>query len=480
MMVRMADTTRTISQSALRFFSGTFLSRLSGMARDMAMAFAFGTHPSVAAFLTAFRLAHLFRRLLGEGAMQTAFIPQFEHLRAEDPARAGRLFLDLKKYLTLSLLAIISFITVVLWPLFAQNEIARLTLLMLPSLLFICLFGINASFLQCHNRYFLPSVAPCLFNLIWIASLAFLWPFPPERAMEYLSFGIILACLAQWLTTQRETGRILQQYPPPKTNTHDLKMLIAPLSLSFIGVASTQVNSALDTLFARFAEAEGPAYLWYAIRLQQLPLALFGIALSSALLPPLTRSKQNPDQFCHFLQFAIQRSLLLMLPTTVYLYLLGENCVQLIFERGSFTHASTLATTQCLWAYAFGLIPMAMILLLAPALYAFGDYRSASRGSVMSMGMNALLNALMVFVLGYGAFSVALATTFSAWWQCLYLYRRLQNHVPFRFPPILQILLYTLSGLAAFRFALLFESNFLMLSLAFALPPAYYLYRSSV
>lgn len=481
----MQDTTRTITKSALRFLSGTFLSRLTGMARDVAMAYAFGTHPSVAAFLTAFRLSHLFRRLLGEGAMQTAFIPQFEHLRAADPSRATRLFLDLKKWITLIILGFIILTTAIIWPLFAHHEIIKLTLLMLPSLLFICLYGINASFLQCHNHYFTASVAPCLFNLIWIASLLFLYKLPAEKAMEFLALSIILACLAQWLATRRETAQLLA---PPSHETHDLKTLIAPLSLSFIGVASTQVNAAVDTLFARFAEAEGPAYLWYAIRLQQLPLALFGIALSSALLPPLTRAikSQNIEQFCHFLRFAIRQCLNLMLPITLYLFLLGDHCVHLLFQHGSFTPASTAATSNCLYAYAFGLIPMALILLLAPALYAFNDYRAPSKGSVISMTLNILLNALFIFAMGYGAFSVAIATSLSAWWQCYYLYRCLQKHVPFAFPPITQTLTYTLAGAALYKLASHLiphtlplhpnwqsVSSFCLLSLTFGLIPLY-------
>lgn len=473
----MTDTTRTITRSALRFFSGTFLSRLTGLARDVAMAFAFGTHPSVAAFLTAFRLAHLFRRLLGEGAMQTAFIPQFEKLKSVEPSRAINLFLDLRKYLTLSLLLLISLITFLLWPLLAHQEIAKLTLLMLPSLLFICLFGINASFLQCHGHYFTPSVAPCLFNFLWIATLFFLFSYPVERAMVYLSLGINGACLAQWLMTERE---VRQLYTAPKIRTHDLKLLLSPLLLSFVGVASTQVNSALDTLFARFAEGEGPAYLWYAIRVQQLPLALFGIALSSALLPPLTRSKGNPERFCHFLHFGVERALMLMVPITVYLFLLGEGCIRVIYERGSFTSLSTRATAECLWAYGFGLVPMALILLFNPALNALGDYRSGSRASLVAVGMNVFLNALLVFVLGYGAFSVALATSVSAWWQGYYLYLVLRRHLSFSLPSLWGIVGYTFLGVLAYELVKSAFPNFFFLSVVYGLPPAYYLLKSTI
>lgn len=437
------DTTRTIARTAAHFFSGTFLSRLSGLVRDMAMAFAFGTHPSTAAFLTAFRLAHLFRRLLGEGAMQTAFIPQFEKLKAEDPERALKFYLDLKKTLILILLGLISFGMCALWLFSGQSEILHLTKLMLPSLFFIALFGLNASFLQCHQHYFTPSVAPSLFNFIWIGSIFFLLQMPVERAMEWLSGGIILASFAQWLLTERKAATL---FTPPKTKSSDLHHLIRPLLLGFVGVASTQINAVLDSLFARFADLEGPAYLWYAIRIQQLPLALFGIALSSALLPPLTRAVKEIPKFCAFLRFALEWSIALMLPLTIALFLLGDYCVHLLFERGEFTFASTLATTKCLWAYAAGLVPMTLILIFAPALYAFNDYSSPSRASLIAMGMNCTFNFLLIF-LGYGAVSVAIATSISAWWQMFYLYFCLKRHVKeIEIPQIMPIIFYSFCG----------------------------------
>lgn len=431
------DTTRSIVRSAAHFFSGTLLSRLSGLARDMAMAFAFGTHPSTAAFLTAFRLAHLFRRLLGEGAMQTAFIPQYEKLKAEDPMRAVKFYLDLKKTLMVILCLIIPLGMGILW--LVSGEIAHLTKLMLPSLFFIALFGLNASYLQCHNNYFIPGAAPALFNFVWIGSIFFLLHLPVEQAMEWLAGGIICASFVQWLATERRLSA--------PENTSDLKPLIRPLLLSFVGVTSSQINSALDPLFARFAEPEGPAYLWYAIRLQQLPLALFGIALSNALLPPLTRSVKEIPKFCSFLRFALEVCLGLMLPLTIALFFLGDYTVHLLFERGEFTYTSTLATTKCLWAYTFGLIPMALILLLAPALYAFNDYRSPSRASIAAMAMNLLLNTLLIFYFGYGAVSVAIATSISAWWQMFYLYYCLKKQVKeVTFPSLKRIVICALCG----------------------------------
>lgn len=438
----MSDSTHSIVHSAKRFFTGTAFSRLSGLMRDMAMAFAFGTNSTVAAFLVAFRFSHLLRRLLGEGALQTAFIPHFETLKKESPLRAGIFFRDISVGLSILLIGII---LLAMGGLFASltfldlnpgnQEILSLTLLMMPGLLFICLFGINASLLQCEKSFFTPSVAPVAFNLIWILGVAFLSNLEPVKAMTWLSFFIVFACMAQWLLTVPKVLKILQNYgfftlwQNIDPFSLDVRRMVKPLFLGTIGVAASQINNALDAVFARYAESEGPAYLWYAVRMQQLPLALFGIALSGAILPPLTRAIKANDRvkFRHFLNFALSRSIALMLPLTFGLFILGSTSVALLYGHGDFNADSVSGTTQCLWGYGIGLIPMTLVIILAPAFYALNDYRTPMQASVMSMGLNLGLNSLLIAAFGFGAASVALATSLSAWMNAFQLAFILEN-----------------------------------------------------
>ncbi len=426
----MQDSTHTIVSSAKRFFSGTMLSRLTGMLRDMALAFAFGTQDSLAAFLTAFRLSHLLRRIFGEGALQTAFIPHFEELRKDDAGRACRFFCDLTASLAALLSTLIVLAMLILGGLLWQGnlspgnrEITFLTLVMMPSLLFICLYGMNASLLQCEKSYFTPSVAPVAFNGVWLVAIGCLAHLQATNAMPWLACAIIAACFGQWLITVPKTLAILRRYGlaemRSKVNLYsaDVRRLGKPLLLAVIGVGAAQINNALDTIFARYADAEGPAFLWYSIRVQQLPLALFGIAISGALLPPLSRAIKSQDlpKYRHFLEFALSRSIALMLPITLAFLVLGDSCINFIYGRGGFSDQSTLGTTQCLWAYGLGLIPMTLVLILAPAFYAQNNYHTPSTASVICMGVNVFLNALLVTVFGLGAASVALATSASAW-----------------------------------------------------------------
>lgn len=430
----MEDTPKKMLKAATSFFSGTMLSRITGMLRDVAMAFAFGTEASLAAFFVAFRLAHLLRRLFGEGPLQSAFIPHFETLRKEEaPQRAMRLFIDLYAALSLILIVLIAIGMAACAALLygygqswntGTEEIFRLCLLMLPSLLFICLSGLNTALLQCERSYFLPAVAPVAFNLLWIFGVFVLQAHPSHEAMPKLALCIVAACFGQWVVTLPKVYKLLQGHgfhfkvlSALNPLSADIKTLWRPFLLGMIGIGAGQINSALDALFARFAESSGPAYLWYAIRLQQLPLALFGIALSGALLPPLTRAIKGKEQTQSGLLFneAVYRAMLLIFPITAALFILGQRFVDVLYGYGDFGPESILGTTYCLWGYTLGLIPMTLVLIAAPVFYAQNDYRTPSRASIAAMLINGVLNAVLVLQFQLGAFSIALATSVSAW-----------------------------------------------------------------
>ncbi len=426
----MKDTLQTIRRSSRHFFSGTLLSRVTGMLRDVSMAYVFGTQSSIAAFMVAFRFAHLLRRLFGEGALQSAFIPEFETLRHQDEQRAFIFFRDLTLVLTFFLTFLIgiscSVLSACLWwgNLHPENqEIVFLTLLMLPSLLFICLFGLNSSFLQCEKSYFIPSVAPVAFNMIWIVSVFSLKYTPANEAMPWLSFGVVIACFSQWLMTLPQTWKRVKDilncslWSSFDLRLKDLYRLSKPLALGLLGVAASQINSAIDSLFARFVNSEGPALLWYAIRIQQLPLALFGIAIAGAILPPLSRALKAHQwtEYHQFLQHALYYTWLFILPFTAALFLLGDMSVSLLYGRGDFDSHSIIQTTHCLWAYSLGLIPSAFVLVLAPASYAQNNYFLPAMAALATMLLNLFLNTLFIKIWHWGTISVALSTSISAW-----------------------------------------------------------------
>lgn len=426
----MTDSWLTIVHSAKRFFSGTMISRISGMLRDITMAYAFGATPLVATFLLAFRLSNLFRRVFGEGAMQSAFTPLFEKIRVEDSLKAAYFFRDLAFTVSLFLLGLIFFFASALLLLPALTsafssttvDLFSLTALMLPSLLFICLYGLHASLLQCQKNYFIPAVAPAAFNLVWIAAVFCLDAYFSERTAIYLlAVAIVFAAFTQWAITLPASLVNLKSLGVDSLTKNlsfrsdELKGLITPLLLGIGGVAATQINSALDGLFGWWADPSGPAYLWFAIRLQQLPLSLWAIALSGALLPPLCRAakEKNNSFFYTFFSNAVRTTILSMSLATTWLFVAGYSCVALLFGHGDFSVYDSIQTTYCCWGYSLGLVPMGLVLIVSAAFYSQHQFRIPMLCSCFSVAGSISLNSLFVFN-GFGAAAIAVATSLSA------------------------------------------------------------------
>ena len=418
-LVSIMDNTHTLNQSARKFFSGTFLSRCTGFLRDVITAATFGVSPAIAAFMLAFRLSHLARRIFGEGALQTAFIPQFEEIRQKHSRKGMQFFCNLALNIIALLILLIVMVVGGLALLHTYvspetQQVVKLTMVMMPSLLFICLYGLNTALLQCERHYFISSLAPLFFNIIWIAAVL------GSSSVTTLAIAINIACFAQWCATIPQTYKILAPHLPKlhfKINPRSIVSFYAPFALSLVGVIATQINSAVDPLFARYADLEGPALLWYAIRIQQLPLALFGIAISSAVMPPLSRAVQqnNLQQYRHLLTHSLKRNLLWALPATLILLFLGTPIIRLVYERGDFGDLAVAKTTLCLWGYALGLLPSACVLVMAPAFYAKKNYTVPMKASLISMGSNLILNSLFIVGFRWGPASVALSTSLCAY-----------------------------------------------------------------
>jgi len=201
------DTPQFVFRAASRFLSGTLLSRISGMVRDVTMAFCFGTSASLAAFLVAYRFIYLIRRLFGDGPLHQGFIPHFESIRRHDERQGALFFRDL-------LLCLVGFVgsllfvgTIVLSRL--HSETAQLASLMLPGVLFLCLFGLSTGLLQAERKFFLPSVSPVIFNSIWILGVVMLRHQPMSGAVKALALTLSAAFFAQWLVTAPYSQRLL-------------------------------------------------------------------------------------------------------------------------------------------------------------------------------------------------------------------------------------------------------------------------------
>ncbi len=433
------DSESSIARSARSFFAGTLVSRILGMGRDVAMAFCFGSAPEVAAFMVAYRVANLFRRLFGEGNLQGAFVPHFERLRNVGDEPAALFYRDLFFSVIAALAILIGAGGVVCYFLAhaLQSDIPLMMLVMMPGVIFLSLYAINSSVLQCQKRYFLPALAPAAFNAVWIAVALLLSGNSLRMAMFGLSFGVLVSFAIQWWVISPPVTKWVKNtvgwsaWFRPRLFSEEVRNLLKPMSFGIVGIGAAQINSAVDAVFARLADPSGPAYLWYAIRLQQLPLALFGIALSGALLPPLSRAIQSGgfDRYRELLQGGLRRSAALMIPCAAGLFVLAMPGLDLLYGRGSFQSADVANSAICLQAYAVGLVPMVYILLLANGFYARKEYEWPMRCSLISVGCNVVLNVIFIFGFHWGAASIAIATVLSAFLNCLMLARGLQKSI---------------------------------------------------
>ncbi len=418
------DTTQTVWRSARLSLLGTLFSRFSGLFRDLAMAFTFGASAEMGAFFVAYRLANLFRRLLGEGNLQGGFIPHFESLKKESIDKGVLFYRE-----TARSLGVVSVFTVMGLEIFLYGlrpflpadwqAIVSLAMWMTPGLLFISLSGLNCALLQSQKKYFWPSAAPIAFNAAWIGA-AFI-----ANAPAGLALGITIAYGMQWAVTSAQAQKELPipTSDPIRLFSPEVKKLIRPMGLGIIGAGAMQLNGALDAIFARLADPSGPAYLWYAIRLEQLPLALFGIALSGALLPPLARAVQEGahERFQSLLQSAMRSACALMIPCTFGLLALGGAGINLLYGHGDFTLADGHKTQGCLQGYSLCLLPSVFVLLIVQGFNAKKSYGVTVRATLYSVLANVFLNALFVFGFKGGAASIAWATGISSWVNCLIL-----------------------------------------------------------
>lgn len=424
---------------ARRFFSGTLLSRISGMGRDLAMAFAFGDHPSVAAFMVAFRFSNLFRRLLGEGPLQSAFIPHFESLRVENESRASFFFRKLVILITVIALTITCLaeagLVASLYYLDMSpdnQEIVRLTAWLFPGLLFICLYGLNISLLNCYDSFFIPSVAPFICNIIWITAALLLFGYDTSSAMESLSKWVVIGFVAQWLLTLPLTWKYVKGALKDWvtfTIPVEVKDLFKAFSMGAIGVGAVQINALADAFFARYADLRGPTYLWYSIRLEQLALAVFGIACVTTIAPRLSRAIKSSSfiDAQHLFSLGYQRIMSIMVPCTFAIGVTGLAAVNLVYGRGHFSDEAVWKTFMCLFAYGVGLVPTTLILLYSTLYYAKSDFKTPMVISVLSVMLNILMNYIFVFVFHWGAVSTALSTSLSALFNCMLISHFIKN-----------------------------------------------------
>jgi len=407
----------------------TFASRILGFVRDMLIAAFLGAGPVADAFFLALRLPNMFRRLFGEGAFNAAFVPAFTAaLTLDGPAKARLLAERMATLMTLwlSLLVVMGMVFMpqlmsVLTPglldePFRFELVVELSRITFPYLLFICLTALVSGVLNAADKFALAAGAPLLFNLCAIVSLFALTPFvaTPAHALAWgtMASGVMQLAVVVWAAHKAGLGFRLISFPKL---TEDTRQVIRRMVPGVLGASVTQLNLAVDMFIASWLPAGAISYLNYADRLAQLPLGVVGAAMSTALLPVLSRQLRGGKALSahRSINRGIELSLALTLPAAVALIVTAQPMLTVLFQRGEFTADKVAATAPALAAYALGLPAYVLIKSLAPGFFARGDTGTPVKIGIATVAFNLCLNLVLTPQLQH--VGIALATALSSW-----------------------------------------------------------------
>jgi putative peptidoglycan lipid II flippase len=418
----------------------TLLSRIAGFTRDVLMARYIGAGMAADVFLIAFRLPNLFRSLFAEGAFSAAFVPMFNRQVGEDDgdlARARRFAEDVLSVL-LPVLLVFTFVMVlcagpVVWALtggFRDDDPEKLALaidftrLTFPYLMLVSLVALMGGILNSLGRFWVNAAAPVLLNIVLISSLLLFGGQADVVVARGLALAVSFAGVVQllWLLwgCLRADVRLRLRWPQLGTDVRRMVTLIVPAAL---GAGAVQFNLLISTaLAARFLREGAVSWLYYADRLNQLPLGIIGIGVGTALLPALSRQIGAGDDGAarRTQNRAIELALLLTLPSAVGLALLAGPIIGTLLEQGAFLASDTAATARALSIFALGLPAYVLIKVLTPGFHARQDTTTPVRVALVAIAINLIGNLVLIWSLGH--IGIAVATATSAWANALILY----------------------------------------------------------
>ncbi len=417
--------------------SATLASRFLGFFREVMIAALLGTGPVADAFYAAFRFPNLFRRLFAEGAFNAAFVPLFAGELENGGREAARKFAEQVLAALLAVLLVISALAMLAMPFLVETIIASrfdpasekfdltvvMTRIMFPYLTAMSLVALMSGVLNTFRRYFLAAFAPVLLNVAMIAALVYAsLGGMSEREIGYvLSWTVSVSGLLQLAMliwgVRREGFGLTLRWPAWTPAVGRLLVLAIPAAITG-GI--TQINLLVGQNIAS-AQEGAIALINYADRLFQLPLGVITNAIGVVLLAELSRAIQGGDEAeASKLQAkSLEFGLALVLPAAVGFMLLPDALIAIVYERGGFTRADTLAAAGVLAGFAAGLAGFTLISIFRPAFYARKDMRTPMWGAAINAVVN-IVGSLILFP-RIGVAGIAIATSVAGWANALFL-----------------------------------------------------------
>ena len=418
----------------------TGLSRIAGFIRDILTAAILGAGPIGDAFFVALKLPNFFRRVTAEGAFSVSFVPLYSESIEKEGQEAADKFASNAFMMMLSILSVVVLLAVLAMPyiLYAVApgfvddplrydlavELSRITF---PYLLLMSLTALLGGVLNAIDRFAPFAFAPVLFNLCLIVALLSAGYFEtPGHAMAY---GVAAAGIVQliwlWVAARRAGIRIRIGVPRMSVKVKKVFKLMGP---GVVGAGVMHINLFADMVIASFLSAGAISYLYYADRLNQLPLGVVGIAVGTALLPMLSRSLAKSDvaDARNLFNRAMEMCLLLALPAAMALAVIPVPIITVLFERGAFEAGDSLNTASVLMAYALGLPAYICIKVFSTVHWANQDTVTPVKISVAATIVNIGMSILLIQYIG--VVGIALATGLTGWMQFVMHVRALKGN----------------------------------------------------
>jgi putative peptidoglycan lipid II flippase len=434
----------------------TLISRVLGLLRDVVLARWFGADAAMDAFFVAFKIPNFMRRLFAEGAFSQAFVPVISEYREQRSQEAVKALVNRVAgtlggiLLTLSIVGVLA--SPVLVAMFApgfyyrdpvQFELAAQMLRMtFPYLLLVSLVAFAAGILNTYGKFAAASFVPVWLNVVLIVAAVLVSPHlqQPEFALAGAVFVAGVVQVLFLLPSLKRVGLL----PRPTWGLRDpgVRRIMKLMLPGILGSSVAQINLLFDTLIASFLVAGSVSWLYYSDRLVEFPLGVFAIALSTVILPSLSRSHANDSagEFSYTVDWALRLVLLVGIPSAVGLLLLARPMLATLFHYGDFGDADVTMAGMSLMAYAAGLPGFMLVKVLAPAFYSRKDPRTPVRIAIIALLTNMLLN--LVFVVPMVLLDIpaphaglALATSIAAWVNAGLLFRTLKNRQIYRPQP---------------------------------------------
>ena len=472
----------SILRSSTLFSLATLASRISGLIRDSCIA---ATIPAAwqDIFWAGIKIPSTFRELFAEGALSAAFIPLLTRVREREGESKARevghaifnlLLLVVTGVVLVAILLAPWYVPLILnfpydpataWKVPAGIETTQM---MFPFLIFIALSAWAMGILNTYRHFFMPAAASIFFNLSLIVG-GLIGPryFTGMRLMAFMAAAVVIGGFLQF-AVQLPQARKIQFFPPPNRSIFNpwVKEFLLLLAPSTFGLAIYQINALItQTYFASSFGLGGISIMQYAFRLMQFPLGVVGMAISTASFPRIAQlfEQNKREEVAGTIAYVIKHLMLLMIPASIGLVVMGEDIVGLIYDRKEFHRAGWLHPTYIvLVGYSLGLFFYSFARVMVRSFQAHHDFKTPVRNGVVSMFINISLCTLFVNYFHFGLWSLAVASTLASTYQGVVLMGILKRRIKeLRLTPLLTFLIPILlasvgMGLACYDFLAVF------------------------